>query len=280
MILYFTGVFIFLLIVVISVYFLSNRSSVSSVPISAEEQKRINAEKLMSDNMPCEVDSNGTYTYQNKICVPTSCNTGYTKYNNACYTDEWYAKEQKRINEADNMPCEVDSNGTYTYQNKICVPTSCNTGYTKYNNACYTDEWYAKEQKRINEADNMPCNVLDSNGTYTYQNKICVPTSCNTGYTKYNNACYKDEWYPHAIMTDSKTNLTAMKMDYETSDRKECMEKCHNLDGCKAYQHDNVVTCVLHKIEPALTANPSEIMEDMGSWGGGDGRGNYGFGFI
>jgi hypothetical protein len=178
------------------------------------------------------------------------------------------------------MPCEVDSNGTYTYQNKICVPTSCNTGYTKYNNACYTDEWYAKEQKRINEADNMPCNVLDSNGTYTYQNKICVPTSCNTGYTKYNNACYKDEWYPHAIMTDSKTNLTAMKMDYETSDRKECMEKCHNLDGCKAYQHDNVVTCVLHKIEPALTANPSEIMEDMGSWGGGDGRGNYGFGFI
>jgi hypothetical protein len=134
------------------------------------------------------------------------------------------------------------------------------------------------EQKRINEADGMPCTV-DGNGVYEYKNKSCIPTSCKTGYTQYNNACYTDEWWPHSYTKGSYgANLKFLTNDGATTDRKECMEKCHNHDECGVYSHDNNSSCSLYKIEPAFTENPSEFMVKTENWMAP--RGNSGFGFI
>jgi hypothetical protein len=205
------GLFIFSLIIIIGCYLWSNRTSTSSVPVTAEEQKRIDAKKLIADGMPCNVDVNGKYTYQNKICIPTSCNTGYTKYNNKCYADKRYAEEQRRIDDADGMPCNVDVNGKYTYQNKICIPTSCNTGYTKYNNKCYADEWHP--HSRINSA-NVVGNIKDIHIYRNMDSRFKCMENCHANskcsvYSYDNNgSCYLYKATDPKLMEDPSTFMT------------------------------------------------------------------------
>ena len=132
-------------------------------------------------------------------------------------------------------------------------------------------------QKLIDEADGMPC--PGDGGVFNYSSNVCVPTSCNTGYTKYNNKCYKDSWYPHSYVnswSQFDNGLTPFQTDNDTDNRLNCMTGCHDKPGCGAYAHDNNKSCNFYKMKPNTV--PSTIMVNTSNWD--QPRGNYGFGFI